>query len=163
MEQVEDRGPAVFAAFEPRDIGLRRVVDRFDRALGNGNADQYPRDRFGDRLGNEPIAICPPVLVMFKENLVVPCDQKAGDGIARQIFDQRRLASPEPIANIDSRPFERPWRFGARNPPGRIDFIEMAERANTILWLIGIAGLNRKRTIGNWKAFSGSIELGIRA
>ena len=85
MQQVADRRPAIFGALESRHIGLRRIVDRFDRAFGNGDADQHSRDRFHHRLRNQPVAIGPSVLIMLEQNPVVLGDQQTGDRIARQI------------------------------------------------------------------------------
>src|SRR5216683_4734940 len=85
------------------------------------------------------------VLIMLEQNLIILRDQQTGDGIARQIFRQRRSISPIRIAEFGLRTFEHPWRRGALDPPRRIDFIEMAERADAIFGLIRVAGLNRER------------------
>jgi len=44
VQEIADRRPAILGAFETRHIGFGRVVDRFDRAFRDCDADQYPRD-----------------------------------------------------------------------------------------------------------------------
>jgi hypothetical protein len=51
VQQVADRRAAVLAALEAGDIGLWRIIDRFDRTVGNRETDQYSGDRLDHRLG----------------------------------------------------------------------------------------------------------------
>ena len=162
MEEIADRRLAIFGALEAGHVDFRRIVDRFDRAFRHRNADQHPGDRLHHRLGDEPVAIGPAVLIMLEQNLVVPGDQQTGDGIARQIFSQGRRLAAIRIADVGRRTFEGPWRGGALDPPRRIGFIEMAECTDAIFRFKRVAGLNRKRAIGDRKTFRGSIKLGIR-
>jgi hypothetical protein len=46
VQQGADRRAAVFAALQARHILLRQVIDRADRAFGDGQADQQAGDRF---------------------------------------------------------------------------------------------------------------------
>src|SRR5258707_13397679 len=163
MQQVTDRRYAIFRAFEPGDIGLRRIVHRFDRAFCDGGANQHASDRLGHGLRNQPVAIDPAILIILTKNLVVLGDQQAGDGIARQIVRYGRATTPVVIANFRLRPFERPWYSSALDAMRWIDFVEMAVGADTILRLVWLAGLNRQRAIGNRKPRRGAVMLGVRA
>ena len=92
MQEIADRGGTVLAALETGHIHLGQVIDGFDRAVGNGDADQQARDRFDHRLRDEPVAVGSAILVVLKQNLIVACDQEAGDGIhgdVGQVVQQR--------------------------------------------------------------------------
>src|SRR5947199_6491660 len=100
---------------------------------------------------------------MLEQDTVVLGDQQTRDRITRQIVGHRRAIAPIGVPDLRLRALEHPWRGGALDPPRRIDFIKMAERADTVFRFVWIAGLNRKRRVGNRKTFGSSVAFGIRA
>ena len=163
MQEIADRRPAVLAALEFRHVHVGGVVDRLDRAFRNRDADQDSHDRFHHRLGNQPVAVGPAVLIMLEQDLLIPGNQEAGNGIARKVFGQGGGAARISIAKVDCRARERPGRGGACDPPRRIDLVEMAECTDAIFRLVWIAlesGTQRSRY---WKALGRSVAFGVRA
>ena len=158
MQEIADRRPAIFGSAEARHIGLGRVVDRFDRAFGNRDADQQAGDRLDHRLGNKPVAVGPAVLVMLEQDLVVLGDQETGDGIAREVAGH---FSPKRIGQFRRRALERPRYGGALHLPRRIDVIDMGERADAIAWLPRIALPSGLYGIGDRISCRGAVELGV--
>jgi hypothetical protein len=136
MQEITDRRPAIFGSAEARHIDLGRVVDRFDRTFGNRDADQQAGDRLDHRLGNKPVAVCPAVLVMLEQDLVVLGDQETGDGIACEVAGH---FSPKRIGQFRRCALERPRYGDTLHLPRRIDVIDMSESADAIAWLPRIA------------------------
>jgi hypothetical protein len=88
--------------------------------------------------------------------------KETGDGIAGQIFRDRRSISLVLVVSVGFGMLEIPWRRGAADLSGRKDLVGVAERADAIVWRQRIAGRITKRGIGDRKAFRGAVKLGIR-
>jgi hypothetical protein len=96
---------------------------------------------------------------MLEEYPVVPGDQQAGYWIARQVLCQGGLAAVKIVTDVRRRALEHPWSSRPLDPPRRIDFVEVAVRADAIFQFMGIAWLNRERSaIGSLR---GAITIGV--
>ena len=158
MQEIADRRPAIFGSPKSRHVGFGRVVDRFDRAVGDGKANQKAGDRLDHRLRNEAVAVGPAVLVMLKENLIVLGDQQSRDRIAREVAGH---FSPKRFGKCRRCALEPPGHCSTLHLPRRIDVVDVGESADAIGRLPRIALPSGPHGIGNGVFRRSTIALGI--
>ena len=148
MQQVPDRGLSVFRRREAGDIGRNGIVDRFDFAFRDGDADQHRRDRLRHRLREETIAIGARVLIVLIKNGVVFCDQQPGGRVAAEIVLDREAIRPEGVRDRRlGRPLEQPGRRGALHRTRRKDLAEMAVGSDEVLRLTADRAIARRENL----------------
>jgi hypothetical protein len=62
----------------PFSSGTYAIVDRLDRAVGHGDADEHGDERLGHRVGGQAVGRCAVVLVALGQDGVALEDEQSG-------------------------------------------------------------------------------------
>jgi hypothetical protein len=158
LEQVPDRRAPVLGPGQPWNLGRRRIVDRTNAALGDGDADQHRCHGLGHRERREAIPLVPRVLIALDEDCVVARDEKPGGRVPREVLIQPEALAPEVVANLrlGRRPREPRRRCGSQDPPRLEDLVEVALGADEE------RNLKVGRPFTDRVALAGALLLGVR-